>query len=666
MGELEAVGPKGGVGDAAAAGANLRLEVNRSGIEIPHRFTMPGDDGFNGLLWERRDSKITEPDGRVVFRMDGVEVPSTWSQLATDIAVSKYFRKAGVATPEGREVSARQLVRRVSRTIRRFGEEHGYFATKDDALTFEAELTHLLITQKGAFNSPVWFNCGLYHEYGIVSEGENWAYDYSTGAIAPVGNVYERPQCSACFIQRVDDNLYSIFELVKNEAMLFKYGSGTGTNFARIRGKGEKLSGGGTSSGLMSFLKVLDAGAGSIKSGGTTRRAAKMACLDMDHPEIVDFIEWKSKEEKKVKALIDAGYPSDFNGEAYQTVSGQNSNNSVRVTDDFMQAYLSDGVWHTRNRKDGSIAETMKARDLMRKVAESAWACADPGVQYDTTINDWHTCSATDRIWASNPCSEYMFLDDSACNLASINLMKFLREDGAFDVEGYRHAVRVFITAMEVVVDLASYPTKGIAQNSHDYRPLGLGYANLGTLLMVQGIPYDSDEGRAWSAALTSILCGHAYRTSAELSAAKGPFAGFSKNRESFLRVMAKHRDAAYKIPEARAPAALVAAARQDWDEAVLLGEEYGYRNAQATVIAPTGTIGLLMDCDTTGVEPEFAIVKWKKLAGGGYFKIVNESVPPALARLGYTAEQVQAIIDYARGRGTLRGAPGVNHETLR
>ncbi|MEK6579256.1 MAG: adenosylcobalamin-dependent ribonucleoside-diphosphate reductase, partial [Bdellovibrionota bacterium] len=475
-----------------------------------------------------------------------------------------------------------------------------------------------------------------------------------------------RHQCSACFIQSVDDDLMSLFQLVKNEARLFKYGSGTGTNFSKIRGAQEKLSGGGSSSGLMSFLEVFDKGAGATKSGGTTRRAAKMVCLDMDHPEIVDFITWKSREERKVAALIAAGYSSDFNGEAYKTVSGQNSNNSVRVTDEFMHAVEKGGKWSTRARTSGEVIDTYEAKTLWKMIAEAAWSCADPGLQYDSTINDWHTCLNTDRIKASNPCSEYMFLDDTACNLASLNLVKFLKADGSFDIQAYRQACRTFIVAQEILVELSSYPTERIAQNSHDYRPLGLGYANLGTMLMLKGIPYDSDEGRAWAGALTSIMCGHAYAVSAEEAGALGSFAGFAKNRESMLKVIRKHRDAAYKLEESKAPKELIAAARQDWDLALALGEQYGYRNSQVTVLAPTGTIGLLMDCDTTGVEPEFALVKFKKLAGGGYFKIVNQSVPSALKNLGYSQVQIGEIIRYLLGAMSFDGTPGINRDWLK
>ncbi|MBI4372669.1 MAG: vitamin B12-dependent ribonucleotide reductase [Candidatus Omnitrophica bacterium] len=635
------------------------------GLHLSRRFSRPGVHPFSELEWVRRTSVITNPDGSVVFKMEDAEIPASWSQLATDIVVSKYFRKAGIPKT-GSETSVRQVVKRLAHTIRVAGEEFGgYFLTAEDAESFEAELTHLLVNQKAAFNSPVWFNCGLYHEYGIQGSGGNWHWNPKIDTIEQTTDSYSHPQCSACFIQSVHDDLMSIFELVKSEARLFKFGSGTGTNFSNLRGKQEKLSGGGTSSGLMSFLEVLDRGAGATKSGGTTRRAAKMVVLDMDHPEIVDYIDWKLREERKARALISQGFPADFNGEAYRTVSGQNSNNSVRIADDFMKAYLNDGHWQTRFRTTGQVCETFKAKDLMDRICQAAWACADPGVQFDTTINDWHTSANTDRIRASNPCSEYMFLDDTACNLASINLMKFLNADGTFDVEGYRHACRIFILAQEILVDFASYPTKPIGQNSHDYRPLGLGYANLGTLLMVGGIPYDSEEAVAIGGALTAIMTGHAYRVSAEIAQSKGTFSGYAKNKEPMLRVIGKHRDAAYQINKDKCPTYLLKAAQEDWDEALAFGKRYGYRNAQATVIAPTGTIGLLMDCDTTGVEPDFALVKFKKLAGGGYFKIVNQSVPAALRKLGYSESEIKDMIEYVMGTASLKHAPWVNDNAL-
>ncbi len=665
--------------------------AQRRGVAVDRRYTERGVDPFEQVTWERRSSVITNTDGSVVFKMEGAEIPSDWSQLATDIVVSKYFRKAGIHGDKSKgETSVREVVYRIARSIREVGEElGGYFASAKDADTFEAELTYLLVNQYGAFNSPVWFNCGLFSRYGIGGSGGNFAveWDYLKGSrggatsskadarahekpgtapLVETTTAYERPQCSACFIQSVDDDLMSIYDLVKNEARLFKYGSGTGTNFSAIRGKQEKLSGGGTSSGLMSFLEVFDRAAGSTKSGGTTRRAAKMVCLDLDHPEIVDFIQWKAREEKKAQALIAQGYAADFNGEAYHTVSGQNSNNSVRVTDSFMSAVMSGGTWQTRGRTNGEVIETLQAKDLWKMIAESAWGCADPGVQYDTTINRWHTCPNSARINASNPCSEYMFLDDSACNLSSLNLTKFLDAEGRFDVEGYRHAIRIFFMAQEILVDYSAYPTKTIARNSHDYRPLGLGYANLGTMLMLLGLPYDSDEGRAMAGAITAILCGHAYRVSAEMAGTKGPFAGYHKNRDPMLRVMSMHRDAAYQINRDKCPEGLWRAACEDWDEAVRLGEQHGYRNAQATVLAPTGTIGLLMDCDTTGIEPDFSLVKFKKLAGGGYFKIVNQSVPEALRRLGYGEVEVQEIVAYVSGTNTLLAAPHVNRASLK
>ena len=640
----------------------------KKGVVVERRFTQAGETGFEGVTFELRKSVITNPDGSVVFKMEGAEIPAEWSQLATDIVVSKYFRKAGLHGDKAKgETSVRQVVHRLAHTIRNAGEQFGgYFASKKDAETFEAELTFLLVNQHGAFNSPVWFNCGLFHEYGIEGSGGNWAYSEQTDTIGETATAYEKPQCSACFIQSVQDDLMAIYELMKSEARLFKYGSGTGSNFSQIRGKQEKLSGGGTSSGLMSFLEVFDRAAGSTKSGGTTRRAAKMVCLDMDHPEIADFIGWKMREEKKAQALIAQGFENDFNGEAYRTVSGQNSNNSVRVTDDFMKAALAGGKWQTIARTTGDVVDTYEAQDLWTMLAESAWGCADPGVQYDTTINRWHTCPNSGRINASNPCSEYMFLDDTACNLASLNLTKFLNADGSFDVDGYLHAVDVFFMAQEILVDFSSYPTRQIAQNSHDYRPLGLGFANLGTLLMLQGVPYDSDAGRSISAALTAIMCGRAYAQSAKIAASKGPFPGFSKNREPMLRVMRLHQEAAYAINRDECPAELWRAAAGAWDDAVRIGEEHGYRNAQATVLAPTGTIGLLMDCDTTGVEPDFALVKFKKLAGGGYFKIVNQSVPEALRRLRYPEAQIREIVAYVSGTNTLLGAPHVNRASLK
>jgi ribonucleoside-diphosphate reductase alpha chain len=682
------VGVSASQGDLAEPAPSSRLGTGR-GLEFARHNSVPDRNPLDDVRYERRTAAITNSDGSVVFKMEGAEIPAEWSQLATDIVVSKYFRKAGLhGDKNSGETSVRQVVHRIAHTIRNAGERFGgYFATTSDADAFEAELSYFLVNQYGAFNSPVWFNCGLWHEYGISGSGENYAYDDKASPDAPddiirIDNAYERPQCSACFIQAVADDLKSIYELVKNEALLFKYGSGTGTNFSALRGKQEKLSGGGTSSGLMSFLEVFDRAAGATKSGGTTRRAAKMVCLDMDHPEIDTFINWKVREEDKARALMKAGYGTDFNSEAYHTVSGQNSNNSVRVTDEFMRAALlshggappldpsgtgaaPDGIWRTRARTTGEVVGEHKAATLWGDIAQAAWSCADPGVQYDTTINRWHTCPNSDRIRASNPCSEYMFLDDSACNLASLNLTKYLREDNSFDVELFRHAVRVFFTAQEILVDLSSYPTPNIAANSHDYRPLGLGYANLGTLLMRLGLPYDSDKGRAVAGALTAVMCGHAYQVSAETASSKGPFAGYAKNRDPMLRVIGMHRDAAYALNRDHCPEQLWRAACEDWDEALRLGREHGYRNAQTTVLAPTGTIGLLMDCDTTGIEPDFSLVKFKKLAGGGCFKIVNQSVPLALQSLGYSEHEVQEIVAFISGTNTLLAAPHINRATL-
>ena len=636
-------------------------------MKFERRHTNAAIDPLDAVTYVQRNTIITGKDGTEIFRLDDFDVPENWSQLATDIVASKYFRKRGVPKT-GHETTVRQVIHRLAHTIRRAGEDAGgYFDSTDDADTFESELAHHLVNQMGAFNSPVWFNCGLYHEYNIrKGNGGHYHWDNLRERVLQTKDAYSHPQCSACYIQSVEDDLMAIFDLLKSEARLFKYGSGTGTNFSPIRGNMEKLSGGGTSSGLMSFLEVFDKGAGATKSGGITRRAAKMVTLDIDHPEIVDFINWKANEEKKVAALIEGGYSSDFNGEAYRTVSGQNSNNSVRIPDTFMETYENDGEWQTTLRATRDVWKTYKARDLMRQIADAAWGCADPGTQYDTTINTWHTCPNTGRINGSNPCSEYMFLDDSACNLSSINLMKFLNDDGTFDVDGFRHACRLFFVAQEILIDFASYPTKRIAQNSHDYRPLGLGYANLGTLLMVMGLPYDSPEGTAICGAVTAIMCGEAYKASAKMAKDKSPFPGFEKNREPMLNVMRMHRDAAYAIDDAHVPAYLAEAARTTWDDAVKLGKRHGYRNAQATVLAPTGTIGLLMDCDTTGVEPDFALVKFKKLAGGGYFKIVNTSVPVALARLGYSKKQQHDIVAYIVGTFKLEGTPNINAHTLR
>ncbi len=642
------------------------LETVQNGLKVERRFTHPFSKPLDEVKFTKRTSVITNPDGSVVFKMDSVEVPEGWSQLATDIVVSKYFRKRGVPG-SGSETSVKQVVHRIANTIRQAGEDiGGYFASKEDADNFEADLGFMLINQYGAFNSPVWFNCGLFHHYGITGSGGNYFWNFEKGEIDTTTDSYSHPQASACFIQSVDDDLMSIFELAKNEAKLFKFGSGTGTNFSHLRGKQEKLSGGGTSSGLMSFLEVLDRGAGATKSGGTTRRAAKMCCLDADHPEIIDFINWKVTEEKKVAALISCGYSSDFNGDAYKTVAGQNSNNSVRVTDEFMYAALNNEVWNTRARTTGEIIDTYKARDILKQISKATWACADPGVQFDSTFNKWNTCKSSGKINATNPCSEFAFLDDSACNLASINLMKFYDSaTGRFNIEGFEHACKIFIIAQDILVDFSSYPTARIALNSHKFRPLGLGYANMGTLLMVNGFPYDSEEGRTLCSAITAIMTGKAYETSAEIAASRGAFDEYAKNRESMLDVIKMHREAAYQITDSVAKD-LGNAARIAWDKALAVGSSNGFRNAQVTVLAPTGTIGLLMDCDTTGIEPEYALVKFKKLAGGGYFKIVNQSLEMSLKKLGYTDTQINDIENHIKGTATLRGAPHIGTEVLK
>jgi ribonucleoside-diphosphate reductase alpha chain len=608
----------------------------KKGLTIQRFFTEEGKHPFDEISWDIRTSSIGNEKGEMVFEQANVEVPSFWSQTATNIVASKYFRGT-LGTPE-RERSARQLIGRVVDTLTRWGRQGGYFATAADAQSFSDELTHLLIYQKASFNSPVWFNMGI----------------------------EPHPQCSACFINSVQDTMDSILTLAKTEGMLFKFGSGTGTNLSPIRSSKENLAGGGTASGPVSFMKGFDAFAGVIKSGGKTRRAAKMVVLNIDHPDIEDFINCKVEEERKAWALMDAGFDGSLTGPAYASVFFQNSNNSVRVTDEFMNAVVEDKEWHTRAIRTGQIMQTYRARDLMKMIAESAHVCGDPGMQWDTTVNEWHTCPNTARINASNPCSEYMFLDDSACNLASLNLMKFRREDGEFDPISFRKAVQIVITAQEIIVSNASYPTPAIAKNSHDYRPLGLGYANLGALLMARGLPYDSDEGRDYAGAITALMNGEAYATSARIAAdVTGPFAGYEKNRTPFLKVMNKHRSYVPKIDSAHVPLDLLQAAREVWDEVIDLGEQHGFRNAQATVIAPTGTIGFMMDCDTTGIEPDIALIKYKKLVGGGMIKIVNQTVPEALKRLGYDVKQCQEILEYLEEHDTIEGAPHLQDRDL-
>jgi len=639
----------------------MEEQVATQGL-VKRYFTREGDDIFKAITWGTRRVTLKDANGVVLLDKE-VEAPLPWSETAVTIAAYKYLRKRGVGTPEGAEASVKQLIFRVAHTIRMAGERLGHFVSKDEADIFEDELTYILVTQRAAFNSPVWFNVGLFHEYGITSDTPNWYWNPESKEIEITTNAYEHPQASACFIQSVKDNLTDIFDLVKKESQLFKHGSGSGTNFSTLRSRYEKLSGGGFSSGVMAFLKVLDAGAGATKSGGTTRRAAKMVILNVDHPEIMEFINWKAHEEEKAKILIEAGLPADFNGEAYQTVGGQNSNNSVRVTDEFMQAYLEGREWDLRAVTTNEVTKTLPARQIMREIAQAAWRCADPGMQYDTVVNKWHTCKVSGRINASNPCSEYMFLDDSACNLASINLVKYLTDDGAFDTAGFQRTAEIMITAQEILVDFSSYPSRVIAYNSHDYRPLGLGYANLGAYLMRLGLPYDSDEGRAFAAAVTAIMTGRAYAQSARLATRLGAFPMYAKNRESMLEVIAMHRAAAEQL--AGQNPALAAAAKQDWEQAYNLGEKSGYRNSQTTVLAPTGTIGPLMDADTTGIEPDFALVKYKKLAGGGGYSIVNQSVGAALERLGYSAADSKAISDYILENGTVEGAPHIRDEHL-
>ena len=606
-----------------------------SGLDFQRRFTDGKVSPFDKVEWERRPAIIGNDKGQVIFRQDNVEVPKSWSQTATNIVASKYFH-GKPNTPE-RETSVRQLISRVVDTIVRWGEEGGYFATPESKNIFRDELAHLLVEQKVAFNSPVWFNVG----------------------------VQAKPQCSACFINSVQDNMESIMNLAKTEGMLFKWGSGTGTNFSSLRGSHESLSGGGIASGPVSFMKGFDAFAGVIKSGGKTRRAAKMVILNVDHPDIMEFIESKMKEERKAHVLIEQGYDPAIDGEAYSSVFFQNANHSVRVTDDFMRAVEEDRDWWTRNVTDGKPVEQFRARDLLREMADSAWKCGDPGMQYDTTINRWHTCKATDRIYASNPCSEYMFLDDTACNLASLNLLKFLGSNGQFDTEGFAHAVDVAITAQEILVDNASYPSEKIARNSHDYRPLGLGYANLGALLMSLAVPYDSDKGRDFCGAITALMTGEAYAQSARIAERMGPFGGYPRNREAMIDVIRMHRDSLRPIKEEHVQPSLLHAAQKSWNDALELGEKHGYKNSQVSVLAPTGTIGFMMDCDTTGIEPDLALVKQKRLVGGGVIKIVNNTVPQSLMNLGYPPEQVAQIVDFIDANGAIEGAPGLKAEHL-
>ncbi len=754
-------------------------------MRLERRFTKEHPCPYAAIKWHTAVSEIRNPDGSIVFHMDAVEVPASWSQVATDIIAQKYFRKAGVpqalkpvkekdvpswlwrqeidkkalaGVPRenhfGSEKSSKQVFDRLAGTWTYWGWKGGYFDSEEDARTFYDEMRFMLATQMAAPNSPQWFNTGLHWAYGIDGPAQGHHYvDFKSGKLTRSKSSYEHPQPHACFIQSVSDDLVNeggIMDLWTREARLFKYGSGTGTNFSNVRGSGESLSGGGQSSGLMSFLKIGDRAAGAIKSGGTTRRAAKMVVVDIDHPDIEEFINWKVIEEQKVSALVSGSklneihlnrimkachdakedlaesafepkankelkkqviaarkvmisenyiqrviqfakqgyasidfktYNTDWDSDAYLTVSGQNSNNSIRVSDDFMRAIKGDGNWSLKSRTDGSIAREISAKDLWRDVGQAAWACADPGIQFHTTINDWHTCPAAGEIKASNPCSEYMFLDDTACNLASLNLMTFRNQDGTFAVENFKHGVRLWTMVLEISVLMAQFPSKEIAQLSYEYRTLGIGYANIGGLLMSNGIAYDSDEGRALCGAITALMTGESYATSAEMASELGAFPGYSKNKGHMLRVIRNHRRAAYgqkdgyeklntnpvALDISNCPDQLITIAAADaWDRALEVGEKHGYRNAQSSVIAPTGTIGLVMDCDTTGIEPDFALVKFKKLAGGGYFKIINRVVPQALKVLGYSAKQINEIEKYAVGNSTLRDAPGINHASLK
>ena len=633
------------------------VRFSAEGLRIKPVFCPAGvKDPFETTDWERRTASIAGEGGEMLFEQRDVEIPTSWSQLATNIVVSKYFY-GEIGTPE-REQSVRQLIHRVTRTIADWGTSDGYFASAEDGERFYRELTWLCLHQHGAFNSPVWFNVGLYQEYGVKGAQCNWHWDVESEEATQPENSYEFPQGSACFIQRVDDNMESIMELARSEAMLFKFGSGTGTDLSTIRSHREKLSGGGRPSGPLSFMRVYDQIAAVVKSGGKTRRAAKMQSIKIWHPDVMEFIECKAKEEAKALCLIRSGeYEANFNGEAYSSIMFQNANLSIRITDEFMRAVERDEKWETHWVTDKNKAgPEYEARDLLAKMAENAWKCGDPGVQYDTTINRWHTCPESGRINASNPCSEYMFLDDTACNLASINLLKFQLADGGFDVKRYQAAARIFFIAQEILVDHASYPTKTIAENSHAFRPLGLGYSNLGSLIMTNGLAYDSAGGRGLCGAMTALMHGVANLTSAEMAAVVGPFDRFEENRRPMLRVMRMHRDAVGQI-DPTCPEYLVEAARDLWDDVVEAGKRYGYRNAQATVLAPTGTISFMMDCDTTGIEPDIALVKYKQLAGRGMLKIVNNTVPLSLKNVGYDQPKIESITAYINEHDTIEGA---------
>ena len=662
---LEKVNSEHGV-DYARARFGTQLRRSGAGLKIESKFCP--DDGrtpFDTVHWEMRSAAIKDESGNALFEQNDCEIPVSWTQLATNVVASKYFYGDPKNANE-RERSVRQLIHRVTRTITDWGLQDGYFDSPEDGDRFYRDLTWLCLHQHGAFNSPVWFNVGLHAQYGVVGDKCNWRWNHETQSTEQPENPYEFPQGSACFIQSVDDNMEDIMQLACSEAMLFKFGSGTGTDLSTIRSHREKLSGGGTPSGPLSFMRVYDSIAGVVKSGGKTRRAAKMQSLKVWHPDILEFIECKWAEERKAHALIREGYESNFNGEAYSSVYFQNANLSVRVTDEYMQSVRDSQRWQTRwiSEKSGGEAPSYDAKELLNKMAECAWHCGDPGVQYDTTINRWHTCPNSGRINASNPCSEYMFLDNTACNLASINLMKFVRPDGSFDVDRFRATARLFFIAQEILVDHASYPTEPIARNSHRYRPLGLGYSNLGSVVMTDGLPYDSDAARGLCGSLTALLHGEANRTSAELAGVVGPFDGYMENEKPMLGVMQMHRDACDAIND-EGPAELKEAAKKLWDDVLAIGEKYGFRNAQATVLAPTGTISFMMDCDTTGIEPDIALVKYKQLAGGGMLKIVNQTVRLGLEKLGYDEAQIEGILKYIDENDTIEGAPDLDDEHL-
>jgi ribonucleoside-diphosphate reductase alpha chain len=667
---------------AVVAGeTTAKTKFEGRGLTFEPAFSKPGVHPYDEIEWDKRTAEITDDSGKAIFKQENVEVPKSWSVLATKIAVSKYFygdiAHGTDPTNNGRETSIRQLVHRVTRTITDWGMKDGYFKTKADAEVFYHDLTWLCVNQHGAFNSPVWFNVGLYHQYGVGSESGkgNYFFNRTTGKTERAATQYEYPQGSACFIQAVDDNMESIMDLARSEAMLFKFGSGTGSDLSTIRSTREKMSGGGKPSGPMSFLKVYDQIANVVKSGGKTRRAAKMNTLKDTHPDIEEFILAKQKEEKKAWALIEQGYDGSYNGEAYGSIMYQNENLSVRASDEFMKAAIEDRDYWTKTVREGKPCEKKQARQLLRSISEGTWICGDPGMQFDDTIHGWHTCKGTDRQHSTNPCSEYLFLNNTACNLASLNLMKFKKADSSFDVARFKAAVRVFITAQEILVDNASYPTAPIAENSHIFRTLGLGFANLGSLIMSYGKGYDSNEGRGLAGAITSLMTGTAYEVSAEIAAATGPFPGYHNARcagvekplapdnvKPMLEVIERHLKACAEI-DSTAPASIRVAAVKSWENALAKGTEHGYRNAQVTVLAPTGTIGFLMDCDTTGIEPDIALVKYKLLAGGGMLKIVNQTVPGALEKLGYSAVQVADIIDYIDKKDTIEGAPHLKDE---